>query len=290
MRRNLIFFFILCVFVFCAGCITMPDAVGKSPKDSEHALVVAATIMPLQAFVDYIGADTIQTQVLLPPGSDPHTYELTPRQRMRAEEADVIVMIGVGMPFETNIVSQVIGTKQDIVIINTSEAVSLLQEEDGHGVDPHIWLSPMTAQQIVNMIAEELSRVHPTYATQYRERATAFIEELQILDTEFSDVLSRGQTTAFLVTHPSWGYAAERYGLTQVSIYDHGKDPSPRTIQGLINTARAHAISVIIADPLENQNAARVIADAISGEIVVISPLAYEYVDNMRRFLYAIAG
>ena len=289
MRRDIIFFFLLCLFVFCAGCMTVPDAAEESPSESAHdLLLVAATIMPLQAFVDYIGADTINTQVLLPPGSDPHTYELTPRERMRAEKAHVIIMIGVGMPFEASFVSQVKGTNQDVVIINTSQSVSLLQEEDGHGIDPHIWLSPVTAQQIVTMIAEELSRVRPAYAIQYHERATAFVEELQELDSEFSDVLSRAQTTTFLVTHPSWGYVADEYGLTQVSMYDHGKDPSPRTIKSLIDTAKAHDISVIIADPLENQNAARVIADAISGEVVVISPLAYEYVDNMRRFLYTI--
>ena len=289
MRRTFVFFFILCIFVLCTGCMTVPEQLGESKSDSAHdVLIVAATITPLQAFVDYIGGDSVQTQVLLPPGSDPHTYELTPLERMRAEESNVIVMIGVGMPFEKSIVSQVKGTNQDISIINVSEAVSLLQEEDGHGIDPHIWLSPMAVQQIVNMIAEELSRLHPIYGVQYHERATAFIEELQELDNEFSDILSRTNTTTFLISHPSWGYTAERYGLRQISIYDHGKEPSPRTIQGLIDMAQAHDISVIIADPLENQNAVRVIADAISGEVVVISPLAYEYIDNMRRFLYTI--
>jgi zinc transport system substrate-binding protein len=290
MQKSFVFFFILCVFVFFAGCMTVPDAVEESSSDLIHdSLIVAATIMPLQAFVDYIGSDTVQTQVLLPPGSDPHTYELTPRERIRAEKANVIVMIGVGMPFEKSIVSQIKGTNPDIIIINVSDAVSLLQEEDGHGIDPHIWLSPTTAQQIVNMIAEELSHVRPAYAVQYHERATAFIQELQVLDNEFSDLLSRTNTTTFLISHPSWGYTAERYGLTQISIYEHGKEPSPKTIQGLIDTAKAQSISVIIADPLENQNAARVIANAISGKVVVINPLAYEFVDNMRRFLYAIS-
>jgi len=286
MRKRFLIFFVLCVFVFCAGCTTVYEDFEESRSDGP--LIVATTIMPLQAFVDYIGENTVQTQVLLPPGSDPHTYELTPLERMHAEEADLIVMIGVGMPFEASIVSQIKDAKQDIVIINVSEAVSLLKEEDEYHVDPHIWLSPTTAEQIVTMVTEELSRVQPAYGVQYHERATAFITELQELDTEFSDVLSRTNTTMFLISHPAWGYAAERYGLTQISIYDHGKEPSPRTIQRLIDTAKFHDISVIIADPLENQNAARVIADAISGEVVVISPLAYDYVNNMRRFLYAI--
>ena len=258
------------------------------PDSSDESLVIVTTIMPLQAFVDYICADTVQTRVLLPPGSDPHTYEPSPRDLMQIEDADVFVMIGVGMPFEMKIASQIQNANKHLSIINTSQAVSLLQEGDGHGVDPHIWLSPNTAQVIVDMIADELSALSPAYAMQYHERAAAFRKEMQDLDAEFSELLSHNDTTMFLVSHPSWGYVADAYGLTQIAIYEHGKDPSPKTLQALIDTAQSESLSVIIADPLENQNAAEVIADAISGEVIVISPLAYEYTQNMRRFLYAI--
>ena len=299
--KNYSTFFLLscicCIFLFNAGYLSsdlpvaLPDEVNEGDLVISHSLddsLVVVTIMPLQAFVDYICIDTVQTHLLLPPGSDPHSYEPSPRDLMQIEEADVLVMIGAGMPFEMSIVSQIRDTNQDIVIINTSQAVSLLQEEGGHGVDPHIWLSPITAQEIVDLIAEELSAVSPSHSALYHERATAFRKEMQDLDAEFSEMLSHNNTTMFLVSHPSWGYVADAYGLTQLAIYDHGKDPSPKTLQTLIDTAQKDSLSVIIADPLENQNAAHIIADAISGEAIVISPLAYDYTLNMRRFLYAI--
>jgi zinc transport system substrate-binding protein len=199
-------------------------------------------------------------------------------------------MIGVGMPFETSIISFVQKSNSDVLVVNTSASVSLLQEEHGdHGhIDPHIWLSPVMAQNIASAIADGLAKSDPAHADQYLIRANYLIQELLEVDAEFRTVLTQKKVDTFLISHPSWGYTAREYGLLQVAINEDGKEPSPKTLKNLIDIAASKNLSVIIADPLENQNTAHVIAKEISAELVVVNPLAYDYIDNLRRFLFAI--
>ncbi len=43
-----------------------------------------------------------------------------------------------------------------------------------------------------------------------------------------------------MVYHPSWGYFAKEYGLTQIPVEIEGKRPKPAQLQRLIETARRY--------------------------------------------------
>jgi zinc transport system substrate-binding protein len=86
-----------------------------------------------------------------------------------------------------------------------------------------------------------------------------------------------------LVFHPAFGYFAERYGLTQRAVESEGKEPGPRQLAALIDTARERGVRVVFVQPQFSRSSAEKIAEAIGGAVVPMDPLASDYLANLER-------
>jgi len=91
----------------------------------------------------------------------------------------------------------------------------------------------------------------------------------------------------FLVFHPAFGYFASAYGLRQVAIEEEGKAPGPARLAAVIEAAKADGIKVVFVEPQFSSSAARTIASAIGGEVVVIDPLAADWPAGMQAIARA---
>ncbi len=86
-----------------------------------------------------------------------------------------------------------------------------------------------------------------------------------------------------MVFHPSWGYFAKDYDLEQVAVEIEGKEPKPNQMGKLIQQAKAQNIHVIFTQPQFSTKSAKLLASEISGEVVLIDPLAENWFQNMRQ-------
>ena len=73
--------------------------------------------------------------------------------------------------------------------------------------------------------------------------------------------------------------------MTVLPIGAEGKEPTPAGLESLIEQAKEHGIKVVFAEPQFNPQSAEVIADALGGVVVLIDPLAKDYIDNLRSLL-----
>jgi len=69
----------------------------SQPRDKIGAVV---TIVPQADFVENVGGEKVDVTVMVPPGADPHTYELTPSQMMKVSKAKMYAKVGSGVEFE----------------------------------------------------------------------------------------------------------------------------------------------------------------------------------------------
>lgn len=262
--------------VFASGC--------TSQTPSQENLTVAVTIPPEAEFVEAIGGDRVDVLVLVPPGASPHTYELTPGQLANLSRASMYAEVGSGVEFETAWMDKIRGVNPDMLIVNCSEGVALV---DG---DPHIWLSPVNAKIMAKNICNGLISVDPAGKDTYEANLAAYLDSLDALNTEIRSDINGSGCQAFLVSHAAWGYFARDYGLTQIPIEVGGKDPSPQQIEEIVQEAQARNITVVFAAPEESERSANVVADEVGAHVVSLSPLAGNYTENMRAAAAAIAG
>jgi len=262
-----------------AGCT---GADGDVEDDGR--IVVVVTIPPQQEFVERVGGDHVRVILLVPPGADPHTHEPAPAVLAGVAEADLYAMVGSGIEFEIAWGEKIAALNPGMAVVNCSQGVEFI------AADPHIWTSPRNAKVMVENIRDGLIEADPENAEDYRRNAAAYLDDLDTLDAEISALIAGSGVMVVLVDHPSWAYLARDYGFEEVAIESEGKEPSPKRIEHLIRLAEEEGVRVVFASPEHSTRSAGVIAEAIGGSVVTVSPLKKDYMDNMRQVASAFAG
>ncbi len=273
-------------------------------------LPVFVSIVPQKYFVQRIGGNLVDVQVVVQPGADPHTYEPKPSQMMAMSKSKIYFAIGV--PFEKTWLEKFSAINPAMLIVHTDQGIEKIamaadahhgddehwekhentasegqheeQHDHDHGVmDPHTWLSPPLVKIQAEHILDALVKVDPANAGTYNANFKEFAAQIDAIDAEFRRIFAGKQGMEFMVFHPAWGYFARTYGLKQVPVEIEGKEPKPGQLKDLIESARAHNIKVIFVQPQFSSKSAVMVARAIGGEVVVADPLAPDWAANLRR-------
>jgi zinc transport system substrate-binding protein len=93
-------------------------------------LPVFVTIAPQKYFVQQIGKDLVDVQVMVHPGADPHTYEPKPQQMAAISKAKLY--FAVGIEFEEANLSKITATNPNLKIIHTDHGIKKLAMEAHH--------------------------------------------------------------------------------------------------------------------------------------------------------------
>ncbi len=281
------FLLIFAFVIALSGCTSQVPETGDSIK-------VAVTILPQAEMVRAVGGDRVDVMVIVPPGVEPHTYEPSASTLIALEKTDVYFKIGNGlMPFEDKLSEKVGALNRDILIADTSDRVTIIYGSDPDspaGKDPHVWLSPVNARIMVENIAGGLTSIDPENAAYYEDNAGKYIAKIDALDAKIKKEMNETPERTIIVTHPAWSYFARDYAIKQVSIESEGKEPTARDIEAVVTIARQRNISVVFVEPQYSARSAEVIAEEINGSIVIIDPLAGDYLENLDRVAALFAG
>jgi len=265
--------------------ITVVACSNPAPAPVNDKTGVAVTILPQREFVARVGGDKVDITVMIPPGASPHTYEVTPAQMVQLSKAKVYFKVGSPIEFELAWLDKLLAQNKDMLVVDCSKGINLIESDDPDepGIDPHIWTSPRNVKTMVQNISLGLSQVDPQNRQYYEQNRDSYLKELDELDAEIDASLGDTGNRTFIVYHPAWGYFAHDYGLRQLGIEQEGKEPQAAYMARLINQARLQNIKVIFVSPEFDSRSAEAIAREIGGKVVIIDPLAGDYLDNMRK-------
>lgn len=290
---------VLCSALMVCALLCLPCRSDAAERTGP--LPVLVSIAPQKFMVERIAGNAVSVTVLVKAGADPHTYEPSPSQIRAGGAARIWFTIGV--PFEDIWLPRITGSAPGLATVSLISGIRRLkngtggrehahtgeeaaahsdppEEKDDHahshaGEDPHVWLSPMLAREMLPVITRTLCRELPDQAALFRANAKALDAELEALDTELALAFRSvpAEKRVFLTFHPSWRYFAHTYQLTELSIEADGKEPGPKKLQDIINIAKAHGITTIFVEPQFPRNAARAIAETLHADIVEADPL-----------------
>lgn len=301
---------LLCLVMTCVVPLTCL-ASGKLP--------VFVSIVPQKYFVQQIGKDLVDVQVMVEPGASPHTYEPKPQQMVAISKAKLY--FGIGVEFEKAHLDKLVATNPKLKVIHTDHGIEKLAMETHHhdshteaqykeehhdadhdhekdknhgekehheepqpaGQDPHIWLSPSLVKIQAHAILAALQQADPAHKRAYAANFQEFTAQIDQLDTDLKKMFAGKSGLQFLVFHPTWGYFAHDYGLQQVPVEIEGKSPKPAQLKELIQHARESGINIIFVQPQFSVKDAQVVAQEIGGQVVFANPLAENWMANLRQ-------
>ncbi len=274
--------------------------IACSPPEEKHdRMRVVVSIPPLAEFVEKIGGEKVDVSIMVPSGASPHSYEPTPGQLTNVANAHVYVKVGTPIEFEIVWLDKLLDTNSKITVCNASQGIDLIPVRDihehssvighGHTNDPHVWVSPQNAKTMVTNICQTMITVDEQHRTYYEKNRDRYLLILDSLDTDIRRTLVQKEQKTFLVYHPAWSYFARAYGIEQIAIEVEGKEPTAKVLQAIINQAQEHRTNVIFASPQFNTKSAQLIAREIEGTVILIDPLAKDYVTNIGKIAQMLA-
>lgn len=247
---------------------------------------VTATIFPLYDIVKNVGGDKIDTILVLPPGSSPHTYEISPNQVKEMQNAKILFTIGAGVDgWAENIAKTVNG----IAVVDLDQYVSLKPfehqeheheevntEEHEHGnMDPHYWLSPDNAIIMAQQVASQLSLIDENNKAYYETQANNFITTLKSKDIEWKNKINQLNKKELVVFHDAWGYFADHFDLKIVATFEPfpGKTPTPQYLINLQKEVKEYNVTSLFVEPQLSKEAVTTLADDLNVKVDVLDPL-----------------
>ncbi len=269
--------FITVLAVLLAVALVVSACGGSAPAGKRQAgkgkLLVAASIPPIADFVREVGGDRVDVLLMVPPGASPHTYEPTPAQMRQLAQARLLFINGVGLEFWAEKAADAAGPSLRLVVL--SEGIEILDKTDHGGGNPHIWLSPVRAQEYVKRIRDALIAADPDGADEYRANAAAYLKQLQALDAEIRAAVKTFKSREMVTFHASWAYFIHDYGLHQAAVLETtpGKEPSAAEIAHIVEIIRQTHAPAVFAEPQFSPRAAQVIADEAGVPVLTLDPL-----------------
>ncbi len=280
-----------------------PESSGSgAPKDASGALSVSVSFYPIQYLTETIGGDHVSVTSLTPTNAEPHDYDLSGKEVISTLEGSSLVAYVSGFqPSLDKAVSQVNGP----TVVDLSDKVDLrhhegVEDEDEHGdeatggatgeagheghaghdhdagsLDPHFWLDPVRMKSAATAIEEALAAADPDNADDYKTNLDSLTSTLDGLDSSYQGGLTQCERKTFITSHAAFGYLADRYGLTQVSIsgIDPESEPSAAEIAAAKKAVKDTGSTTIFTEELLSTEVADTVAGETGATTAVLSPI-----------------
>ena len=274
-------------------------------------LPVIASIFPIADMARQVGGGDVEVTTVVPAGASPHTFEMKPSLVKTFASAKVFLMIGAGLEFWADQLVQSSGRKLKPVVL--SDGMTLIRSADPHHPEsvkeapasntpahaehagshdfhtgnPHIWLDPHLVKIMVTRIQKALSIADPVHASDYANRAEAYLDRLDALDRDIADTVNRFKVKEVISFHASWDYFAARYGLTLSGVIEKtpGRNPTPREIAGIVSSIKASHIRAVFAEPQFSPKVADVIAREAGVKVLILDPLGGETLAGRNTYI-----
>ena len=281
MKKTAILLCLALVLALLPGCASEPPA------------QIAATTLPVYEFTRELCARTplTVTRLVTEQVSCLHDYSLNVRQVKAAEAAEVLVISGGGL--EDFMEDLLTGRP----LIDASEGIGLLcGEEHDHGhsheQDPHIWLSPVLAQQMARNICVGLTARYPDYGPIFEKNLASLLEKLEELQQYGEETLSALSCREMITFHDGFAYFADAFGLTILEAVEEesGSEASAGDLIHLIELTREHHLPAIFTERNSSASAASVISRETGAQIYELdmAMAGDSYFDAMYRNMDSI--
>ena len=196
----------------CAG--NKSSMTTGSTKKSDKLNVVVTTSF-LEDMVNVLVGDKVDTQLIIPAGEDPHTYEAKPEDNTKLQNADLVLYHG--LHFEGKMVELLEAIGAVSVSQNFDESKVGRMEENGETIiDPHFWFDIDLYKQATQEAAKALEDKLPDLKDEIEENSQAYLKKLDELDAYNREQLNQipSDHRILITPHDAFNYFSRRYGIT----------------------------------------------------------------------------
>ncbi|MDR7236677.1 metal ABC transporter substrate-binding protein [Neobacillus drentensis] len=299
---------IIVFLIVVSGCSNAAQTKSERVSEGTKKLQIVTTFYPMYYFTQKVAGNSANVELLIPNGAEPHDWEPTAKDMAKIQDADMFIYNSRYFESWTGKVLKSINDS-DLTVIEASKGLELMNalesEEENHSdhassKDPHVWLSPVLAQQEVDTIANAIEKLDPNHKNEYEKNAEDIKSQLADLDHLYKETINKAEKKEFVTQHAAFEYLAKQYGLTQIPIAGLSPDVEPTLgkLKELTELTKKKHVKVIYFEGLTSSKVAQTLANEIGAKTEVLNPIegltkeeqekGLDYIDVMKKNLEAL--
>lgn len=266
-------------------CLLLAGCGQAAPERKPGRLRIVTTVFPAYDFARAAAGGLADVELLLPPGTESHSYEPTPADILAVQDCDLFIYLGGESDEWVETILDAVEPRGeqlrmiDCVPLLEEEIVEGMQhshdheheEEHGHGegevtgLDEHVWTAPANAAAITRTIGERLSVLDGTHGDSYRSAAEDYADKLEELDREFAEFFAADRGPMVFGDRFPLRYFAAAYGVEYYAAFPGcgtQTEPSAATVAFLTEKVRREQLPVVWYIEFSNHLVADSIAEA----------------------------
>ncbi|MEL6608773.1 MAG: metal ABC transporter substrate-binding protein [Pseudomonadota bacterium] len=240
---------------------------------------VVTTFTVIADMAQNIAGDAADVVSVTKPGAEIHGYEPTPRDIVRALDADLVLWNGLNLElwFE-----QFLTNLRDVPAVTVTDGIDPIAIARGSyegKPNPHAWMGLDNALIYIDNITAAFAETDPDNADVYRANAAAYKDALRAtIEPLRAAIADIPEDQRWLVTcEGAFSYLARDFGLRELYLWPMNADQTgtPQQVRAVIDGVRDNNIPVVFCESTVNtspaQQVARETGATYGGELYVDS-------------------
>ncbi len=235
--------------------------IALSHAQAEDKLAIASFSTILTEIAQRVGGQEVTVAGLIQPGQDPHEFQLSPSDLQAVTGARLVLTSGKNLEHYFNNLRD--ATKADLLRVGDKLPGLKMQagEDDktaksGFIEDPHWWNSVPNVEKATFIVRDELVKLDPARADEYRTNAQNYVNQLQQLNSWVKQKIAElpRDQRKLVTSHDAFQYFAKEYGFKIYSIegLSTEDEPSLHHVSDLIDQIRKQRVKAIFLESALN--------------------------------------
>lgn len=236
--------------LFSTLFIMLFSFIQSAHTDEKFKVVTTFTVIADMA--RNVAGDAAIVESITKPGAEIHGYQPTPRDIIRAQDADLVLWNGMNLElwFE-----QFFGNLKDIPSVTLSDSIKPMGIAEGPYTgkpNPHAWMSLESALIYVDNIRDGLVKHDPDNAKTYNSNAETYKAEIiNAIAPLKEQILAIPEEKRWLVSSEgAFSYLARDFKMKELYLWPINADSqgTPQQVRKVIDTVRKNNIKVVFSE------------------------------------------
>ena len=247
-----LFLFAICLIFSLSACgdkanISKDDKVELKSHNTKNIVVTTSYLYDI---VEKIAGDTVNVELIIPAGEDPHLYIAKPEDLKKLQSADLVLYHG--LHFEGKMVEVLDKLGISVSKQFPKDKIGSMEEDGQVIIDPHFWFDISLYKMAVEETKKALSNLNPKDADLSEKNTEKYLSELTQLDNYIIENIQKiPEGQRYLITpHDAFNYFSKSYGITVKAPQgvSTSSEVSNSDIQETIDFIVEHKIKAVFAE------------------------------------------
>ena len=199
-----------------------------------------------------VAGDAAVVESITKPGAEIHNYQPTPRDLIRAQDADLILWNGLNLELWFEKFFQNLRDVPSVVVSDGVEPMGIAEGPYTGKPNPHAWMSPSAAMIYVDNIAAAFAEHDPANAATYLANAEAYKQQIEATVGPIRErIQAIPEERRWLASSEgAFSYLARDFGLKELFLWPINADQqgTPQQVRKVIDSVRANGVPAIFSE------------------------------------------